>query len=91
MTQLDLFDAPPTPLEQLEQKFRQFIEQNGLPYDLVAINKSHDETAVIFDRERESLHYINVYGGKIKYTYHAPNCGEFGTNFHLQRENVCSC
>lgn len=81
VSQIDLFQ-----LREIDKKIDQFkrlIELNNYPFDLVAVNKYYD-SAVIFHRVTEVLHYVFMNGERIKLDYRAPGLGRsFGPNYHL--------
>lgn len=70
-------------VDQKIDKYNQLIHEQELPFDLVAVNKYYT-SAIIFNREKECLHYVETNRGYIKVERLAPGYGNsFGSNFIL--------
>jgi hypothetical protein len=82
MEQLTIFDT--SKIDMSIEHFNHLIKKDNVPYDLVAVNKMYDYSAVIFDRDNESLHYVKSWRGYIQKDYPAPGASRsFGTNYYL--------
>lgn len=63
--------------------FNSRINNEGLPYDVIAINhvKGNEALIVVYDREKEGAYYLSIYENEIKHKRSAHNPEGYGYNF----------
>jgi hypothetical protein len=80
--QLTIFNV--NEIDKKINSFTQLIDKNQYPFDLVAVNKMYNFSAIVYDRTEKQLYYVLLLNEKLRKDYSITR--EFGPNYYVVDE-----